>query len=561
MLKIQVLAVLSATVFFYILFIFRPPVWLSVFVLFPLYFYLLYYGYHAFNLRARQNLKPLPGKGHSDRIQSLNEDVPRMQSLHFRKIGSFFTSGLPDRVTFAFKHEAEPFFCCLHLSEGKKTQEFISYFEGFELITGSDPALGAVPDPAKEALQIFPDADPGFLFEEHANAIRFLKRHGLTPRDVPESAFRTRYAALAGKAAGRIRSGFFWPLTLMRRSLAGQWRTAEAPLEDRQGLPFIKKELQSAVRESSKPSGHAQEAKATFRVVFRGSIREGFTVREAKENLSKRFGLDALKADTLFAGKPILIKAGVDEATALKFRDAFSRAGAECEILRESAAPEPVASSPQAGESASAGDPSVQRFQVRMLLASDRAALEREFKQSETVGWPGYALALSSFIPFIGVATGVGSIFYGLSRRRAGGVKIAMIGFVGLIFTSMGFLSSVYVKYRQDSGEIMQVRIRQAQTRLNDLVRAVEAFRRENGAYPATLEAVEAVYDSVSIQDPTDAHPVDGNPRAFTYAPAPSGETYFLFSQGHDGTPGTEDDVIPTLPKEEMEASGWRAYK
>jgi hypothetical protein len=50
-------------------------------------------------------------------------------------------------------------------------------------------------------------------------------------------------------------------------------------------------------------------------------------------NVAKLFKIDAAKAERLFSDERTVIKAGVDEATALKYQAAFTRAGATAVIL------------------------------------------------------------------------------------------------------------------------------------------------------------------------------------------------------------------------------------
>jgi hypothetical protein len=482
-----------------------------------------------------------------------------MQSLHFQKTDGFHLSTIPDCVMYVFKHQTEPVFICLSHFGQKRTYECTTFFNGLDLTTSSDTRSSVVPNSARQVFQIFPDADPVFLLEEHRNAIRFLKKHGRKPMEVPSKSFRRQYFLHVQETANRVRSHFLWPLRLMLWSLGKNWQAAAMPLEDQADLPFPKGMLQPESQASPQNPASPKAKSTSFRVIFRGTVRQGLTVRQVKENLSRQFKLDRLKADTLFAGNPVLIKSNIDEDTARKYQDAFHKAGAVCEIETEPAGPVQSSPSAEIPQSISKEDEAIRRFQIRNLIASDRTVLEKEFKLHETVGWPAYALAISSFIPYVGMATGSISIFYGMSKRKAGGIKIAVIGFVGLLFTVMSLLSSLYIKFQQDSGTIGLVRVRQAENQLNDLVKAIETYKLQNGAYPESLEALKEANHSVSILDPTDASPESGESREFAYRLDRSGETYFLYSIGPDGIAGTADDIRPTLSQEEMDATGWRA--
>jgi hypothetical protein len=70
---------------------------------------------------------------------------------------------------------------------------------------------------------------------------------------------------------------------------------------------------------------------ATYRVIFRG-IAEGFSQEEVEEKLAAVFKVGPEKIKHLFKGKPVVIKKGLDRATALKYKSAFDRVGAQCAI-------------------------------------------------------------------------------------------------------------------------------------------------------------------------------------------------------------------------------------
>ncbi|MBA1147098.1 hypothetical protein H0Z60_08485 [Ectothiorhodospiraceae bacterium WFHF3C12] len=71
-----------------------------------------------------------------------------------------------------------------------------------------------------------------------------------------------------------------------------------------------------------------------YNVVFRGALTGAKPEDEVKFELGALFNASAEKIEALFSGKPVVVKRNVDAATATKFRAAFERAGAFCELVK-----------------------------------------------------------------------------------------------------------------------------------------------------------------------------------------------------------------------------------
>lgn len=69
-----------------------------------------------------------------------------------------------------------------------------------------------------------------------------------------------------------------------------------------------------------------------FEVAFSGQISDGANPAEVKAKIGKMFNADEAKLAQLFSGKRVVVKKNLDQATAAKYRTAFTRAGAECEV-------------------------------------------------------------------------------------------------------------------------------------------------------------------------------------------------------------------------------------
>ena len=72
-------------------------------------------------------------------------------------------------------------------------------------------------------------------------------------------------------------------------------------------------------------------AEGPYSVVFKG-VAQGRRPDEVKRNLGAIYKKKPQMVDTFFKGKPVVIKKGVDQATALKYKKMFEQAGAVCGI-------------------------------------------------------------------------------------------------------------------------------------------------------------------------------------------------------------------------------------
>ncbi|MEM7543686.1 MAG: hypothetical protein AAF384_19165 [Pseudomonadota bacterium] len=97
-------------------------------------------------------------------------------------------------------------------------------------------------------------------------------------------------------------------------------------------------------------------ADAGYSVIFEGKLVDGADIAKVKANLGKLFKMDDAKVDALMSGKRVVIKKGVDQATADNYKAVLAKAGAIAEVIAP--AEVPVASSapppPPAAEPASA---------------------------------------------------------------------------------------------------------------------------------------------------------------------------------------------------------------
>jgi hypothetical protein len=67
-------------------------------------------------------------------------------------------------------------------------------------------------------------------------------------------------------------------------------------------------------------------------VIFEGRITGEIGIAEVKRNLAAMFKMNGTQVESLFSGKPIVIKRDIDVQTAQKYAAAFKKAGAVCRI-------------------------------------------------------------------------------------------------------------------------------------------------------------------------------------------------------------------------------------
>lgn len=76
-----------------------------------------------------------------------------------------------------------------------------------------------------------------------------------------------------------------------------------------------------------------------YDVLFSGELVAGTVPAEVKRRLAALFKSDASAIERLFSGQTVVIKKGVDESTAARYREALRQAGAVCEVRAVASAP------------------------------------------------------------------------------------------------------------------------------------------------------------------------------------------------------------------------------
>ena len=69
----------------------------------------------------------------------------------------------------------------------------------------------------------------------------------------------------------------------------------------------------------------------SYQLILEG-VAKGFDLEEVKAKLAAFFKLEPEKVDAFFREKPVVVKKGLDNETALKYKSVFELAGATCRI-------------------------------------------------------------------------------------------------------------------------------------------------------------------------------------------------------------------------------------
>lgn len=87
---------------------------------------------------------------------------------------------------------------------------------------------------------------------------------------------------------------------------------------------------------------------ARYNLIFQGKIIDGAPLDKVKRNIAQLFKIDAAKTESLFSGKPVIIKKNLSTESAKKYLSVLKKAGAIVKAVKIiTAAPPPPKKSPQ----------------------------------------------------------------------------------------------------------------------------------------------------------------------------------------------------------------------
>jgi hypothetical protein len=116
-----------------------------------------------------------------------------------------------------------------------------------------------------------------------------------------------------------------------------------------------------------------------FEIAFSGQIADGADLATVKKYIAAMFKADEGRLAQLFSGKRMIIKRSVDAATAAKYRGAFEKAGAVCEVSEIGRAEVQAVTQPQ---------PSVQQSAVAAPPAESSPAPKIETAEDYVSRYP-----------------------------------------------------------------------------------------------------------------------------------------------------------------------------
>ena len=182
--------------------------------------------------------------------------------------------------------------------------------------------------------------------------------------------------------------------------------------------------------------------------------------------------------------------------------------------------------------------------------------MNTEEKKKHGVGV--FVLAGISFIPLIGIFTGIICIVIAAMGRKSNSKLLGSLGFAG-IMVSVVVYGSLFYKMSNDEGFSKGFEVH-AVSAMTSLVRRVEYYKLQQGSYPESMTALRENLkegEMVFSFDMSGPFNMGGQQRDFYYEVISSGANYLLFGVGQDGEPFTGDDIFPIIDPEKDRNIGW----
>jgi ABC-type transport system involved in multi-copper enzyme maturation permease subunit len=165
-----------------------------------------------------------------------------------------------------------------------------------------------------------------------------------------------------------------------------------------------------------------------------------------------------------------------------------------------------------------------------------------------------YIVSGLSFIPIYGIIFGLIAILFGAIGKYKNKILI-IVGSCGILFSIIMFSSLYYFGVIQRGGTFDRLSVHMAESQLTNIVRELEYHKIQNGRYPDSLKHLGTKNSFVSIYDPILAK-IDTKKSIPFYYYELKDSGYYLFSAGFDGTPFTDDDILPKITCEEARKIG-----
>lgn len=164
---------------------------------------------------------------------------------------------------------------------------------------------------------------------------------------------------------------------------------------------------------------------------------------------------------------------------------------------------------------------------------------------------PIYLIGLLCLIPMIGAIVGIVLVILGIAHYKD--KVFVIIGSVGILITVAIYGSLIY--YSTNTNDFKKGFADIAQTQINDLVKSIEFYKLQHGAYPYSLQQVADKNSMIQIYDVSQASTTGKDMPLYHYKKV--GGRYLLFSPGMDGKINTKDDIYPTLDNPDTSKLGF----
>jgi Type II secretion system (T2SS), protein G len=189
---------------------------------------------------------------------------------------------------------------------------------------------------------------------------------------------------------------------------------------------------------------------------------------------------------------------------------------------------------------------SIQEIDHFLRIVNSGIFNEREIESKTKFKFKSvYFVSLLCFIPILGIFIGVLLIFLGVLHYRDKIVVIA--GALGVIISIsiFSYLNISLTNSTLKSPEFKKALAWSAQTQLDNLIKEIEFYKLQKGAYPGSLQQLNSKGTLNSIYDPIQFENQGRKNTVYNYHKL--GDKYLLFSSGIDGIPNTKDDIYPNL--------------
>jgi uncharacterized protein YbjQ (UPF0145 family) len=77
-----------------------------------------------------------------------------------------------------------------------------------------------------------------------------------------------------------------------------------------------------------------EEAESRYKVVFSGELAEGQERDAVKARIAALYNVSIERCESMFSGKTMVVKSGLDAQSAQKYKNAFEKTGARCRIVK-----------------------------------------------------------------------------------------------------------------------------------------------------------------------------------------------------------------------------------